>query len=97
MTNNRGRPRQLRKGHFELRLGRRNKKRWEDLTSLVQGVSMGFLHVQWTIGVDSMILLEVLGLSPRKILKIRYNEIEFGSNFDWNPCNFSISSYMLAL
>ena len=52
---------------------------WEDPTNLVQSVSMGFLHVQRTF---SLLLLGGLGHAPRKVLKIRYNEIEFGSNFD---------------
>ena len=42
---------------------------------------MGFLHVQRTFGMDSKILLGGLGHAPRKILKSRYNKIEFGSNF----------------
>ena len=58
---------------------------------------MGFLCVQGTFSRDSMILLGGLEHAPRKILKIRYNEIEFRSNFDWNVRNTSTPSYLLAL
>ena len=65
---------------MELRQGRQNRK----VGRTQQIVSMGFLCVQRTFCVHSMFLLRGLGYASRKILKIRHNEIEFGSNFDWN-------------
>ena len=40
--------------------------------------------VQKTFSMHSMLLLGGLGHALRKIVKSRYNEIEFGSNFDCN-------------
>ena len=68
---------------MELRQGKQNMKSWEDPTNLVQSVSMGFLCVQRTFNMYRLLLGD-LGYVPRKILKIRNNEIEFGSSFDRN-------------
>ena len=43
---------------------------WEDPTNLVQSISMGFLSVQKTFSMHSMLSLGVWGHAPRKILKI---------------------------
>ena len=55
-------------------------------TNLVQSVFMGFLRVQRTLSICMSLLKGIAAYAPRKILKIRYNElkIEFGNNFDWN-------------
>ena len=65
--------------HLELRQGRQNRENWEDPTKLVQSVFIGFLCVQRTL---SIFLLEEQQHAPRKILKIRFNEIEFEMNLN---------------
>ena len=70
MTNNRVDLNNIKEGHFELRLGRQNRISWDNLTSLVQSVSMGFLRVQRTLGMSSIVLLGGLRHAPRKILKL---------------------------
>ena len=66
---------------MELRQGKqiknRPRKTWEDPTNLatVQSVSVGFLHVQRTLSMHSMLLLGGLGHAPRIIMKMSLEAI----------------------
>ena len=58
----------------------KNRNSLEDPTNLVQNISFSLCANKFSA--HNMLLLGGLGHTYRKILKIRYNEIEFGSNFN---------------
>ena len=70
------------------------RKCWEDPTNVVQSMSMDFFRVQRTFSICSMLLLGVWdsGYTPRNF--DFDNEIEFGSNFDWNVTLVLQATYM---
>ena len=68
-------------GHLKLRKGRHKQESWMGPTNFVQSVPVGLLHVERAFSMHSMLLLGGMGHVPKIT---RYNEIEFGSNFDCN-------------